>query len=404
LTSGAAFFEELNHLSRGGPEANLRGIFKLRNWLNEARAKLPSGYMNQAEVLSAYLSFYLPLHVSELAQIIRVLELRGHLNLTTKPKSILDLGAGPGTASLSIALAFSKREWLLPSFTLVEQSKRALDFAHRLGSTLGAEFNCKRDKLEGFFLGNKTLQADWVVLSHVLNEWGSGPRNRDQKERILAEAMARVKPGGLLFVVEPPKRETTLDLMSIRDRFVEEGYSILAPCPQNTSRCPMILRKAGWCHRQEPRTEAYAGLSAELASWDKRVLRATGVEWTHSGFSYLVVQQHLQEASTLVNAQMQVEAAGTEKAVEKVYLTDEGGNSSLICTKNTLVRKPITSPFRGAIEKELPTQKQTKEAVPLAPRPQGTSRYSKPGRSAAGGTARRSGAMTSKPPRKPNKK
>ena len=200
----------------------------MRRWLTDSRSKRPSGYMNMPKAFSAYAAFHLPLHLPKLYW---VLEERGRRIFPKAPRRVLDLGCGPGTLTLSYLLFASDAGWLPPeTVDLVDFSKRALDGAERLVNSIvtpKTRVRTHRVHLQDRFGLKGKFQADLILLGHVLNEWGNGPRSRAQKmeflERVIAENLA---PGGRVIIVEPPLREPTTDLMWIRDRIANMGVDV----------------------------------------------------------------------------------------------------------------------------------------------------------------------------------
>lgn len=108
---------------------------------------------------------------------------------------------------------------------------------------------------------------DLIVAAHVLNELG---RTMTVEARaalvfawcreLLAEAQvdAREPPllgtsveGGLCVLLEPALRETSRDLLAIRDRLVAAGLFVLAPC-LTQAPCPALARDRDWCHDAAP--------------------------------------------------------------------------------------------------------------------------------------------------------
>jgi SAM-dependent methyltransferase len=228
MSTRLTLFRELEKLCRGRPVSLYEEIEQMRRWLTDSRSKRPSGYMNMPKAFSAYAAFHLPLHLPKLYW---VLEERGRRIFPKAPRRVLDLGCGPGTLTLSYILFASDAGWLPPeTVDLVDFSKRALDGAERLVNSIvtpKTRVRTHRVHLQDRFGLKGKFQADLILLGHVLNEWGNGPRSRSQKmeflERIIAENLA---PGGRVIIVEPPLREPTTDLMWIRDRIANMGVDV----------------------------------------------------------------------------------------------------------------------------------------------------------------------------------
>lgn len=285
-------FARLAELRGGSPREFAEEIRRIRFWLTEARDKRPSGYMNDPRAFSGYLSYHLPLHLPELFWI---LDRMGERDLVgNPPRSVLDVGCGPGTASLSLFLWLQSKGAPEPKeLHLADISKRAIDTARELLSSVTdvRPTYHRVDKGKGVGLPNN-VKADWILVSHVLNELGNGPRFREKKLLYLETlASKHLNPGGTIFVIEPPLREPTLDVNTLRDMWMDEyqgpGGTVVAPCAPGVARCPVLLQKRGWCYSQPPRTWARA---KGLAPLDRELEKTLVIELTNPGFSYMVLR------------------------------------------------------------------------------------------------------------------
>jgi ribosomal protein RSM22 (predicted rRNA methylase) len=150
------------------------------------------------------------------------------------PKSLLDVGAGPGTASWAAAEAFSS----LHDFTLLD--------ANEALRTLALDLARKSDRLRGvaYELGQArtyvahTDAADLVIASYVINEIG------DTERDALIDAMW-AKTKDTLLVVEPGTPAGYARIISLRARLIAAGAHVTAPCPHDGA-CPLVA--PDWCH------------------------------------------------------------------------------------------------------------------------------------------------------------
>ena len=81
-------------------------------------------------------------------------------------------------------------------------------------------------------------KAELVMCSYCLNELSAGAR-RSAAERLWNSTER------LLLIVEPGTPEGFANILAARERLVELGAHIAAPCPQE-GVCPMA--KGDWCH------------------------------------------------------------------------------------------------------------------------------------------------------------
>lgn len=150
--------------------------------------------------------------------------------------SVLDLGAGPGTATLAAALHWPECQ----KFHLVEKD----DFMREISQHLLKDMPELHSKSVSFQLADLlkvTVEEsyDLVFLSYVLNEFYSA----GIWQEILKKAWEKTLQG--LVVVMPGTPSDYQHLMKVRDRLIEWGAFIAAPCPHHKV-CP--LQGEDWCH------------------------------------------------------------------------------------------------------------------------------------------------------------
>ncbi len=97
---------------------------------------------------------------------------------------------------------------------------------------------------------------DLVVAAHLLNELFV---DRPLSERVALRAR-RVRawatllaPNGLLILIEPALRETSRELLAVRDQVLAAGLQVVAPCFW-TGPCPALAHDRDWCHDAAPVT------------------------------------------------------------------------------------------------------------------------------------------------------
>ena len=175
------------------------------------------------------------------------------------PKSLLDIGAGPGTASWAASEAFSS----LQDFALLDANdalrKLALDLAGR--STRLRQISYQRGEARTGLA--KMEAADLVVASYMIGELGEAER------RALAELMW-AKTRDTLLIVEPGTSAGYGRIIALRRQLIAAGAHVAAPCPHDGT-CP--LAAPDWCHftQRLPRSQAHRQLkSAELAYEDEK--------------------------------------------------------------------------------------------------------------------------------------
>ena len=175
------------------------------------------------------------------------------------PQNLLDVGAGPGTASWAAAEAFSS----LQDFTLLDANSALRALALDLGrdSTRLRGMSYQRGEARAALAASEA--ADLVVASYVIAELS------DKERSALAETMW-TKTRDTLLVVEPGTPEGYARIIALRDQLIADGAHVAAPCPHG-GRCP--LTAPDWCHftQRLPRSRAHKQIKAvELPFEDEK--------------------------------------------------------------------------------------------------------------------------------------
>ena len=147
------------------------------------------------------------------------------------PRTVLDLGAGPGTAALAACAVWPELE----RAHLLEPNAALADVARDLlATTTLAPTHQAGDLSEGFV----AEPVDLLTLSYVLAE---------QPEAEIANIVARAaaKTLGMIIIVEPGTPAGYKKVLAARAALIEAGLTIAAPCP-HASDCP--LPNGDWCH------------------------------------------------------------------------------------------------------------------------------------------------------------
>jgi ribosomal protein RSM22 (predicted rRNA methylase) len=173
------------------------------------------------------------------------------------PISLLDVGAGPGTASWAAAETFSS----LRNFMLLDINAALQTLALELGREHArlAAMTCRRDANAL----DEADPADLVIASYLIGEVGEAER-RTLAERLWA------KTRDTLLVVEPGTPAGYGRIIELRTQLIAAGANVAAPCPHDR-QCP--LSASDWCHftQRLPRLRAHKQIKeAELPFEDEK--------------------------------------------------------------------------------------------------------------------------------------
>jgi ribosomal protein RSM22 (predicted rRNA methylase) len=175
------------------------------------------------------------------------------------PESLLDVGAGPGTATWAAAEAFST----LQTFTLLDANSalRALALELGAGSVRLRDIRYQHGQARAALAD--AAAADLVVASYMIGELN------DAERTTLANLMW-AKTRDTLLIVEPGTPGGYARIIAVREQLIAAGAHVAAPCPHD-GKCPLVA--PDWCHftRRLPRSQAHKQIKgAELPYEDEK--------------------------------------------------------------------------------------------------------------------------------------
>lgn len=183
------------------------------------------------------------------------------------PNSLLDIGAGPGTATWAAAEAFPS----LSTFAMIDVNTALRTFALDLARGNERFKQLTYRQADAQVETRVASEADLVVASYVIGEMD------EAGQRKLIEAMW-AKTRGLVVIVEPGTPAGYARIIAARTQLIDAGAHIIAPCPHHKG-CP--LEAPDWCH-----------FAARLArSRDHKQLKAAEVPYEDEKFSYVVASR-----------------------------------------------------------------------------------------------------------------
>jgi ribosomal protein RSM22 (predicted rRNA methylase) len=150
------------------------------------------------------------------------------------PTTLLDVGAGPGTATWAAAEAFPS----LQGFALLDANDALRTLALNLFSDSFRLRDVGYQRGEARSALAKADAADLVVASYMIGEIGAA------EQKSLTELMWQ-KTGDTLLVVEPGTPAGYARIIALRERLIALGAHVIAPCPHD-DKCP--LAAPDWCH------------------------------------------------------------------------------------------------------------------------------------------------------------
>jgi len=184
------------------------------------------------------------------------------------PAALLDIGAGPGTASFAAATAFPS----LTRFTLLDDNDALRTLALELEQGGSRQEQMDYRKGNAVALLADADPADLVIASYVVGEL-------TERERSELADLAWRKTRDALVIVEPGTPAGFRRILALRDQLIAAGAHVAAPCPHQ-SKCPLVA--PDWCHfvQRLPRSRAH------------KQVKGAEVPFEDEKFSYLALTRH----------------------------------------------------------------------------------------------------------------
>lgn len=211
-------------------------VEKLLKGLETGNALIGQDYFEDRELLGAYLLYQWVIHYQQGLSIFG--------ELPNEPKRVLDICSGPGAFALA-AIKHGAND-----VTATDQNLGALELGAEVCGRSGyalniRKWNCRKQALpmEGKF--------DLIVLGHCLTELFPTTEAHWQEKQMefLSMLFNRLTLDGHLVVVDSSVLDTNRRLLHLRDRLVERGIPLQAPCVWK-GVCPALQTKNSPCYAQ----------------------------------------------------------------------------------------------------------------------------------------------------------
>ena len=300
-------------------------IIELSNLFTKNREILPSQYLNNKNLRRAYMMYFLPSNIYKIHLPLKELSLHPQKILSKKEIKILDLGSGPGTTILGILDFFSNQK-KRPSleFTAIDSVSENLSIAKDLFKLFTENVNIDAS-LKTFKINIEKTEAipegsyDIIILSNILNELFYKEEKKIAKRVSFLTTIIRkfLASDGNCIIIEPALRETTREMLEIRDSLVKNGFKIYSPCLIDEP-CPALSNPKDWCHEDIP------WIPPKII---KEIDKLTGLRKDSLKFSYLVLRKDKLSLSDILekNSYRVVSEPLVSKGKLEFYICGIGG-------------------------------------------------------------------------------
>jgi hypothetical protein len=199
-----------------------------------ARNLVGTPYLSSPALREEYVREIAPRTEAALGRILD--EVYGRSSATVAPPTrAIDLGTGTGAVGRALRARFGESLPVVAVDVLPGSGIVRADLASGLPAVDG--------------------KFDLVVAAHLLNELFVDRLPAERAElrvgRVLAWGKALLAPAGVMVLIEPALRQTSRELLAVRDGLLAAGLKVVAPCLW-TGPCPALARDRDWCHDAVP--------------------------------------------------------------------------------------------------------------------------------------------------------
>jgi ribosomal protein RSM22 (predicted rRNA methylase) len=231
----------------------------------EPRTGLP--YIRSDLDALAYVAYRLPATYAAVSAVLKQARLAAP---EWQPTSLIDVGAGAGTASWSAVQAWPS----IQNVELLEKDERMIALGKRL-----ALYSEHRALVDAVWTpldareSSGSRRADVVIASYMLGEIA------EEHRESTVEGMWRAATDAV-FLIEPGTPAGFATVRSARETLLDLGAHIVAPCPHD-SACPIAA--GDWCHfsARLPRSKLH------------RDLKGADMGYEDEKFSYVVAHRRV---------------------------------------------------------------------------------------------------------------
>jgi SAM-dependent methyltransferase len=241
---GEAAFERLAHAV-----ARLSDLFTTER----PEGRFPD-YFAEEELLAAYGIFFLPQSFVRTGfALAHAMDLRGWKPASPLP-AILDLGSGPGSCGVAVAHHLRRRGAERVELAAVDRSPGALAGLEAFAADFLGGAVPVRTRVGDAAKPETWPEGDFdvIVAGFVLNEMA----HLDAQAALawFDTLRRRLRPGGLIVLLEPALRVTAERLQRLSDQVCAQGKLPRIGPELDQSPCPQLLTGEHWNHESRPWT------------------------------------------------------------------------------------------------------------------------------------------------------
>ena len=298
-------------------------------------------YLDIPRLRTAYLRYHLPLNTARAScALVDVLRIHPAARDLTE---VVDLGAGPGSASLATLFQMAAR-----TLHLHDRSRAALGVARRILQECASAGSGPPGRVAtrvGSFPPFPPMPRRALVwLSMVLNELEVGSRRGPDPSVILSRLERALDPHSVVIVMEPALRGPGRSLLRLHDAALSMGgWRVLSPCTHQL-RCPLLgERDRSWCHFR------FRWIAPALV---RQVAGPLGLDHEFPSLAFLAIERVRRGASAPREDRFRARVIGdrmpVEGGTEGIYICQEGRRKVIEAPPPEIRRGDIVAAKPGA--------------------------------------------------------
>jgi hypothetical protein len=248
----------------------LKGVRELSDLFTDARPKNLQDYLAHEKYRSSYLLYFLPLQAAKFVALFQLHTKAIDAALAQAKKTgtlrVIDLGAGPATASIALLVLLLARKEELPAkieFVLFDQNSTILKDGDTLLKRIGESFPKTRGRVSVRLQVGDLWQTIYrekspvslALFGHTVNEY-LPMKDGMPDPKPFRHLFELTNDGGGILWAEPASRTPSQTLSQLRDFFFSEELverdpsRIWGPC-LHAGNCPLAGGR-DWCHFSIP--------------------------------------------------------------------------------------------------------------------------------------------------------
>ncbi|MDI3311307.1 MAG: small ribosomal subunit Rsm22 family protein [Thermoanaerobacterium sp.] len=223
----------LNGIEEESSKIPINKLISLVSDISNRYRNTDDKHISSYEEAIAYISYRMPATFAAIYAVLKdVKEICGD---DINPKSILDVGAGPGTAMWAATSIWNGMD----KITLLEKNKNMIKIGKKLSS------NSNNSSIKNSIWIEADLENLPILPKHdmVIASYSIGEMNEISQHDALKKLWEAAN--NVLIIIEPGTKSAFSQIKKLRDILISCGGYIIAPCP-HANECP--INDNDWCH------------------------------------------------------------------------------------------------------------------------------------------------------------